>query len=644
MSTGSSAAQASTAPKAKSKTATKANAPKSTAKKATASTGRKKTAATATATAAASASASTKGKGKGKTKATTTTAASSTATTTKRGNKRKTKDEDDDEEDDEAPSAPPAPKKPRVAKEAAPKRKIVLNGAPTQRLDVFVCGEGSAGELGLGTAKNAMDVKRPRLNANLSSKDIGVVQVACGGMHAIALTHEGKVLTWGVNDDGALGRDTTWDGGLRDMDDNKSNASDDSDESDNGLNPREANPGPVIFPEGAVIVKVAAGDSISLALTDDGRVFGWGKFRVSDYMTYVAGQSADYFLLQSASGPLGFWRDISQGVRKVRDATTHEEKEEVLGVINEQRTPHLYTELADIVDICCGNNHCLARNKKGMMWAWGCGEQNQLGRRIIERHDIEHKRGLIPQPMRTGRTAFKSMFSAPDHSFSIDGKDRVYAWGLNGFGTTGLRVFKDKTETVLDDVATPTVVKSLSDAENPIVQLGGGQKHSIAVRKDGTVLIWGLIDCGTMGVDVKTVPSSSIIYDPEEGKEDVPRVIIDPFPMSGMGTATYAGSGTGHCIVLNTEGKAYSWGLNATYQLGLGHDENVAFPTLIDNRAVHDKVLNWAGAGGQFSILTAPATIEGENTKEVNGKKKAGKALVNGVKSNDAGEGASSSA
>lgn len=29
--------------------------------------------------------------------------------------------------------------------------------------------------------------------------------------------------------------------------------------------------------------------------------------------------------------------------------------------------------------------------------------------------------------------------------------------------------------------------------------------------------------------------------------------------------------------------------------------------TLIDNTAVRGKKLNWAGAGGQYSILTAPA-------------------------------------
>ncbi len=35
-----------------------------------------------------------------------------------------------------------------------------------------------------------------------------VVQVAAGGMHSVALTPEGEVWTTGVNDEGALGRET----------------------------------------------------------------------------------------------------------------------------------------------------------------------------------------------------------------------------------------------------------------------------------------------------------------------------------------------------------------------------------------------------------------------------------------------------
>ena len=188
------------------------------------------------------------------------------------------------EVDEEEPV--PEPKKPRVTKPVAapkPKPKVVINSAPTTRLNVYVFGEGSSGELGLGPAKTSVDVKRPRLNPLLPADRVGIVQVAVGGMHCVALTHDNKILTWGVNDQGALGRDSAWEGGYQDIDDaNKSDSDDDSND-ESGLNPYECTPTAIpsnSFAEGTVFVEVAAGDSSSFALTDDGQVYGWGTFRV----------------------------------------------------------------------------------------------------------------------------------------------------------------------------------------------------------------------------------------------------------------------------------------------------------------------------------------------------------------------------
>lgn len=201
-------------------------------------------------------------------------ASKSTANATAASKKRKA---DDDE--DERPV-----KKVRAAKPE--KLKVVINHAPTQKLNVYVFGEGSAGELGLGHAKNVIDVKRPRLNPLLSAQNAGVIQIACGGMHVAALTHDNKILTWGVNDQGALGRDTTWSGGLKDVD----QASEDSDDEDSGLNPFESTPTAISsdsFPAGTVFTSVSAGDSTTFAVTDEGKVYGWGTFRVSLVCFYI---------------------------------------------------------------------------------------------------------------------------------------------------------------------------------------------------------------------------------------------------------------------------------------------------------------------------------------------------------------------
>ena len=232
------------------------------------------------------------------TKAATTTAASNTKTTSR---KRKADDELEapvkkarvqKKPAAKAPATKPATRKAAIkakkpAPVKAPKPKVIINEAPTEKLNVYVCGEGSSGELGLGTAKNAVDVKRPRLNPLLDANTVGVVQIAVGGMHCLALTHDNQILSWGVNDQGALGRDTTWEGKLKDMD---AESDSDSDDDDSGMNPREAMPARIpatAFPEGTVFTQVAAADSSSFALTDEGLVYGWGTFRVCLYPIFL---------------------------------------------------------------------------------------------------------------------------------------------------------------------------------------------------------------------------------------------------------------------------------------------------------------------------------------------------------------------
>jgi regulator of chromosome condensation len=191
-----------------------------------------------------------------------------------------------------APKKEPAPKKPAAPK-VAPKRKVLpaINKIPTQKLDIFVFGEGSAGELGLGAkkydGKKPMDVKRPRINHLLSAKSVGVVALAVGGMHTIALTHDNKLLSWGVNDQGALGRETPQEGKMKDITKEDDSDSDSDDESE-GLNPSEAEPREIDsahFPEGTKFAFIAASDSASFVVTDEGLVYGWGTFRVISYLS-----------------------------------------------------------------------------------------------------------------------------------------------------------------------------------------------------------------------------------------------------------------------------------------------------------------------------------------------------------------------
>lgn len=488
------------------------------------------------------------------------------AATTKRG-----KAESDAEDDTKTPAALKA-KKAKVVKPkrvAAPRPIVApkhphtigsaINPIPTQVLDVFVFGEGTSGELGLGNrkldGKKPVDVKRPRLNANLDPKTVGVVQMSCGGMHVVALTRDNKILTWGVNDQGALGRDTTWDGGLRDMNDDGSDSEDEA-EGFTEMNPLESTPKAVSadhFAPGTKFVQVVASDSATFALTEDGRVYGWGTFRASD-------------------GILGFFQD-------------KENKTEPL--------PQFIPDLKKIRSLAAGANHILALDTTGHVWAWGCGQQNQLGRRIFERNP---KSSLTPQGLGLPKKNIEKIACGQYHSFAIDDKGKVWAWGLNSFGGTGIRDNAGEDEAV---ILRPLLVEALDD--HKIVDIAGGQHHSVACTEEGKLLSWGRFDGFQTGFEAEDLDEDSLIRD-EHGRV---RILAQPTPLPVSDKVVKVAASTDNSFAITSDGKAYSWGFSANYQTGQGTADDVKKPTHIDNSAVREKQLIWAGAGGQYSVLCA---------------------------------------
>ncbi len=67
---------------------------------------------------------------------------------------------------------------------------------------VYACGEGTNGRLGTG---GSADVTLPKVVGDLSMYVVRKVAVSSGGRHAMALTADGKVFSWGDGDYGQLG-------------------------------------------------------------------------------------------------------------------------------------------------------------------------------------------------------------------------------------------------------------------------------------------------------------------------------------------------------------------------------------------------------------------------------------------------------
>lgn len=540
--------------------ATKAAATKSAPSKAP--TKVSKTATTKTTKAAASKTAASKSATATKSK--TATPKAKPAADKAASKKRKASPQQDEDEEDKENAVPvgrPTKRARAVKHEVAEPVEPAgpLNKAPAQVYDVFIFGTGENGELGLGPSKT--EAVKPRRVPSMNPGEAGtfrVVDIYPGGMHTVALTKDNKIVTWGVNDNGALGRDTNWDGGLRDM----SDGSDDDDSEIGDLNPKESTPTEIpasAFAKDAVFTQVAAGDSISLALTEDGLVYGWGTFTDS-----------------KGDKMFGIDEDGNE--------------------VDVQHTPALIPGLENIIQISCGANHALALDREGTVFAWGVGEQSQLGRRVAS----QRQRSKAFQPHAVANLEKKTKYIATGHfhSFAVDNHDNVWSWGLNGFGQTGYAKTAGKDNGA---VSTPTKIVTLSGKK--VISMGAGANHSVAITSDGKCLVWGSIDAGQLGVkftDAQVKDSKLIRLDDREK----PRICLLPTEVPTIDSATHVGCGTDHTIVLDSEGAAYATGFGTQGQLGLGSYDDI---DVFQRIPAKEKKLIWAGCGGQFSIVAAPA-------------------------------------
>jgi len=160
-------------------------------------------------------------------------------------------------------------------------------------------------------------------------RDHRVVSTACGDVHTLALTDLGHVFSFGGGSYGQLG--------VKDV----------------GAMPVDADNCPYMPTPQRVsgledIVRLACGDSHSLTVDRDGRLFCWGA---------------------NSCGQLGITNPDDPRIRKDPDGIPH------------LPTPALLEALADqrVVDIACGEAHSLAVSASGNLYSWGACSCGQLG-------------------------------------------------------------------------------------------------------------------------------------------------------------------------------------------------------------------------------------------------------------------------
>ncbi|KAH9668667.1 Ultraviolet-B receptor UVR8 [Citrus sinensis] len=216
-------------------------------------------------------------------------------------------------------------------------------------MQVYSWGWGDFGRLGHG---NSSDLFTPLPIKALHS--LRVKQIACGDSHCLAVTVEGEVQSWGRNQNGQLGLGTTED----------------------SLVPQKLQ----AF-EGVSIKMVAAGAEHSVAVAEDGELYGWGWGR---YGNLGLGDRNDRLIPEKVATV-----DISGGWRHTM-ALTSDGKLYGWGWNKK------------VVQISCGWRHTLAVTERQNVFSWGRGTNGQLGHgessdrnspKIIEPLSLDGSRG-----------------------------------------------------------------------------------------------------------------------------------------------------------------------------------------------------------------------------------------------------------
>ena len=353
---------------------------------------------------------------------------------------------------------------------------------------IYAWGRNTSGELGIGTTL-------ARSNVPIAVKTTGtpmdgkvVKQVEGGGRyegsHSIALASDGTVYTWGLNQYGQLGNNTT-------------------------INSRS----PVAVQAagtplaGKTIVQIAAGADHSLALDSGGALYAWGSNAYGQLGNGTTTNSSVPVAVKIAGTPLAGKTivQIAAGANHnmvlTSDGAVYTWGWNYHGQLGNNTKTNSNTIVAvqtigtpiagkKIVKIAAGQGHSLALTDDGMVYTWGRNDTGQLGNNVTTDAMLPVAVTVTGTPM--SNKTIVEIASGARHSLAIDSSGKVYAWGHNGSGQLG------NNSTV--NALTPVAVQAPADKN--IIQVSGSGwlgASSSALTSNGAVYSWGRDLDGQLG-------------------------------------------------------------------------------------------------------------------------------------------------
>ncbi|KAJ9585284.1 hypothetical protein L9F63_002914, partial [Diploptera punctata] len=359
------------------------------------------------------------------------------------------------------------------------KQKLILSRPETPYLKspgiILTCGQGDTGQLGLGP--DVVERSRPALVPELDN----IIDICAGAMHTICLTESGNVITFGCNDEGALGRDTSEEGS-------------------------ETIPGEVDL-DGQVI-QITAGDSHSAALLEDGKVFAWGSFRDSSGSMGLTSQGiekkpiemlpgvvvikiasgADHLVMLSDDGQLytcGCGEQGQLGRVAERGASRGGSRQGMTQLLTPAPVTFKPRLKPEFEDVWAGSYCTFAKEKsKGEIYVFGLNNYNQLG---LEEQKV-HFHPVVSKVF-SGKQ-WVLICGGQHHSLALDSEGVIYALGRKEYGRLGLGENSD-------DAKKPTPVTALSDER--CIDVSCGSTASFAITNKGEFFAWGMGSTGQLG-------------------------------------------------------------------------------------------------------------------------------------------------
>eukprot|EP00930_Biecheleria_cincta_P085989 TRINITY_DN7535_c0_g1_i2.p1 TRINITY_DN7535_c0_g1~~TRINITY_DN7535_c0_g1_i2.p1 ORF type:complete len:1110 (+),score=208.72 TRINITY_DN7535_c0_g1_i2:323-3331(+) len=182
-----------------------------------------------------------------------------------------------------------------------------------------------------------------------------------------------------------------------------------------------------------------------------------------------------------------------------------------LGDFVSSATPKLVPALQSrpVVQLCCGSAHTLARTATGLLWAWGCNEQGQLGLG-------DQKTRFRPEQVKAFRVSrCVDVAAGSRHSLAASERGLVFAWGAGGSGQLG-------SGGIADAEPYPRVVEALKEVGRCLL-LACGHSHSLALvwNEDSErecLYSWGLGSSGQLALPRESLQDRKIAPLPQRVK------------------------------------------------------------------------------------------------------------------------------